>query len=118
MGGSIRSTHTSSIMEVERFSMKVVSVLVGGNDRFAFSDQSGRHVHAGWVSKEQRMLIMKHTNPRTYLKHYHPLEIDTDMIRTICGLDLDAELMRAVTRQSLARCPSSPISDRQTKVAH
>lgn len=46
------------------------------------------------------MLIMKHADRRTFLNHYHPLQIDTDMIRTLCGLDLDAELMRAVTRQS------------------
>ncbi len=46
------------------------------------------------------MLIMKHANPRTFLEHYHPLQLDTDMVRIICGLDPDVELMRAVTRQS------------------
>lgn len=46
------------------------------------------------------MLIMKHADRRTFLNHYHPLQIDTDMIRTLCGLDPDVELMRAVTRQS------------------
>lgn len=43
---------------------------------------------------------MKHASPRTFLDHYHPLQIDTDMIWVICGLDPDVELMRAVTRQN------------------
>lgn len=43
---------------------------------------------------------MKHASPWTFLDHYHPLQIDTDMIRVICGLDPDVELMRAVTRQN------------------
>ncbi|OQD86856.1 hypothetical protein PENSOL_c084G09410 [Penicillium solitum] len=44
---------------------------------------------SGWVSKEQHMLIMKHASPRTFLNHYHPLQLDTDIIRVICGLDPD-----------------------------
>ncbi|OOQ91679.1 C2H2 finger domain protein [Penicillium brasilianum] len=63
---------------------------------------------SGWVSKEQHMLIMKHASPRTFLDHYHPLQIDTDMIRVICGLDPDVELMRAVTRQSRWRDTRRP----------
>ncbi|KAJ6038589.1 hypothetical protein N7499_004317 [Penicillium canescens] len=53
----------------------------------------------GWkgVSKEQYMLIIKHTSPRTFLNHYYPLQLDTDIIRVICGLNPDIELMRAVT---------------------
>ena len=43
---------------------------------------------------------MKYASPRTFLNHYYPLQIDTDMIRVIYGLDLDVELMRAITRQS------------------
>jgi hypothetical protein len=35
----------------------------------------------------------------TFLNHYHPLEINTDMIRIICGFDPDVELMQAVTRE-------------------
>jgi hypothetical protein len=46
------------------------------------------------------MLIIKHASPRTFLEHYHPLQLDTGMIRVICGLDPDVERMRAVTRQS------------------
>ncbi|KAJ6061027.1 hypothetical protein N7499_004108 [Penicillium canescens] len=70
---------------------------------------------AGWVSKEQHMLIMKHASPRTFLNHYHPLQIDTDMIRVICGLDPDVELMRAVTRQSRWRDTRRPryLTDQQ-----
>lgn len=54
------------------------------------------------------MLIMKHSSPRTFLNHYHPLQLDTDMIRVICGLDPDVELMRAVTRQSRWRDTRRP----------
>ena len=54
------------------------------------------------------MLIMKHADPRTFLNHYHPLQLDTDMIRIICGLDPDVELMRAVTRQSRWRDTRRP----------
>ncbi|KAL2836851.1 hypothetical protein BJX68DRAFT_250307 [Aspergillus pseudodeflectus] len=70
---------------------------------------------SGWVSKEQHMLIMKHASPRTFLNHYHPLEIDTDMIRVICGLDPDVELMRAVTRQNRWQDPRRPryLTERQ-----
>ncbi|KAL4984463.1 hypothetical protein BDW68DRAFT_193609 [Aspergillus falconensis] len=70
---------------------------------------SGKVINeSGWVSKEQHMLIMKHASPRTFLNHYHPLEIDTDMIRIICGLDPDVELMRAVTRQNRWQDPRRP----------
>ncbi|KAJ5608637.1 hypothetical protein N7528_009204 [Penicillium herquei] len=70
---------------------------------------------SGWVSKEQHQLIMKHASPRTFLNHYHPLQIDTDMIRVICGLDPDVELMRAVTRQSRWRDTRRPryLTDQQ-----
>lgn len=50
---------------------------------------------AGKVSKGQHMFIMKHaSSPCTFLNHYHPLQLDTDMIWVICGLDPDVELMR------------------------
>ncbi|OQD92082.1 hypothetical protein PENSOL_c045G01969 [Penicillium solitum] len=70
---------------------------------------------SGWVSKEQHMLIMKHASPRTFLNHYHPLQLDTDMIRVICGLDPDVELMRAITRQSRWRDTRRPryLTDQQ-----
>ncbi|CAG8198775.1 unnamed protein product [Penicillium nalgiovense] len=77
---------------------------------------SGKVINeSGWVSKEQHMLIMKHASPRTFLNHYHPLQIDTDMIRVICGLDPDVELMRVVTRQSRWRDTRRPryLSDQQ-----
>ena len=54
------------------------------------------------------MLIMKHASPRTFLNHYHPLQLNTDMIRVICGLDPDVELMRAVTWQSRWRDTRRP----------
>ncbi|KAL2817948.1 hypothetical protein BDW59DRAFT_152275 [Aspergillus cavernicola] len=70
---------------------------------------SGKVINeSGWVSKEQHMLIMKHASSRTFLNHYHPLQIDTDMIRIICGLDPDVELMRAVTRQNRWQDPRRP----------
>ncbi|KAJ5117911.1 uncharacterized protein N7443_001745 [Penicillium atrosanguineum] len=77
---------------------------------------SGKVINeSGWVSKEQHMLIMKHASPRTFLNHYHPLQLDTDMIRVICGLDPDVELMRAVTRQSRWRDTRRPryLTDQQ-----
>lgn len=54
------------------------------------------------------MLITKRANPRALLNYDHPVEIDTDTIRIICGLDSDAELMRAVTRQSRWRDKRRP----------
>ena len=58
---------------------------------------------------------MKHASPRTFLNHYHPLQLDTDMIRVICGLDPDVELMRAATRQSRWRDTRRPryLTDQQ-----
>ncbi|EQL33377.1 hypothetical protein BDFG_04532 [Blastomyces dermatitidis ATCC 26199] len=53
---------------------------------------------SGWVSEEQRMLIMKHADRRTFIDHYHPRTVGTEMIRTICGLDPDKEMMRSVAR--------------------
>jgi hypothetical protein len=37
------------------------------------------------------MLIMKHSDRRTFLNH--PRDIDIDMERTICGLDPDVEVL-------------------------
>ncbi|PYH76328.1 hypothetical protein BO82DRAFT_407201 [Aspergillus uvarum CBS 121591] len=77
---------------------------------------SGKVINeSGWVSKEQHMLIMKHASPRMFLDHYHPLQLDTDMIRVIYGLDPDVELMRAVTRQSRWRDMRRPryLTDQQ-----
>nr|KMM63657.1 hypothetical protein CPAG_00011 [Coccidioides posadasii RMSCC 3488] len=54
---------------------------------------------SGWVSEEQRMLIMKHADHHTFVEHYHPQTVSTDMIRTICSLNPEKELMRAVARQ-------------------
>ncbi|KAJ5981933.1 hypothetical protein N7451_012033 [Penicillium sp. IBT 35674x] len=53
--------------------------------------------------------------PRTFLNHYHPLQLDTDMIGVICGLDPEVELMRAVTRQSRWRDTRRPryLTDQQ-----
>lgn len=45
---------------------------------------------------------------RPSLVLYHPLQLDTDMIRVICGLDPDVELVQAVTRQSRWRDTRRP----------
>ncbi|KAJ5904907.1 uncharacterized protein N7473_001823 [Penicillium subrubescens] len=77
---------------------------------------SGKVINeSGWVRKEQHILIMKHASPRTFLEHYHPLQLDTDMIRVIYGLDPDVELMRAVPRQSRWRDTRRPryLTDQQ-----
>ena|ERR1700735_2283174 len=44
------------------------------------------------------MLIMKHSDRRAFLNHYHPRDIDIDMEWTVCGLDPDVELMRTVSQ--------------------
>ncbi|KAJ5701030.1 hypothetical protein N7488_008578 [Penicillium malachiteum] len=43
-------------------------------------------------------VLNKSGNPHTFLNHYHPLQINTDIIQIIYGLDPDVELMRAVTQ--------------------
>ncbi|KAL2801955.1 hypothetical protein BJX63DRAFT_438334 [Aspergillus granulosus] len=55
---------------------------------------------SGQVSQEQRMFNHEACQSSDFLDHYHPLQIDMDMIRIIYGLDLDVELMQAVTRQN------------------
>lgn len=67
------------------------------------------------MSKEQHILIIKHASLRTFLNRYHPLQLDTNMIRVICGLGPDVELMRAVTRQSRWRDRRRPhyLTDQQ-----
>jgi hypothetical protein len=41
------------------------------------------------------MLIMKHASPGTFLNYYHPLQIDTDMIRIIEPLPTRDDLQLA-----------------------
>lgn len=41
---------------------------------------------------------MKYASPYIFLNHYYPLQIDTDMIRVIYGLNPDIELMRVIIR--------------------
>ncbi|KAJ5267451.1 hypothetical protein N7478_010259 [Penicillium angulare] len=50
------------------------------------------------VSDAQQNLIMKHANIRTFLKHYLPLRIGTDIQALMRGLEPDSAMMRAVTR--------------------
>ncbi|KAJ5950701.1 uncharacterized protein N7479_009114 [Penicillium vulpinum] len=53
---------------------------------------------SGLVSDAQQNLIMKHTDIRTFLKHYLPRRIGTDMQALMRGLEPDSAMMRAVTR--------------------
>ncbi|KAF3492426.1 C2H2 finger domain protein [Arthroderma uncinatum] len=48
-----------------------------------------------WVSKGQHMLIMKHASPRTFLDHYHPLQLDTNIIQVIYNLNPNEGLIQA-----------------------
>jgi hypothetical protein len=57
-------------------------------------------VYAGLVSDAQQNLIMKHADIRTFLDHYLPQRVDTDMVGLMRGFDPDSEMMRAVTRMS------------------
>lgn len=53
------------------------------------------------VGKQGAAYVDHEARQPPHLSHpYHPLQLDTDMIRVICGLDPDVELMRPVTRQS------------------
>ena len=52
----------------------------------------------GLVSDAKQNLIMKHADIRTFLKHYLPRRIGTDMQALMRGLKPDSAMMRAVTR--------------------
>ncbi|KAJ6020334.1 hypothetical protein N7499_003607 [Penicillium canescens] len=52
------------------------------------------------VSEAQQNLIMKHADTRTFLNHYLPRHIDTDMQSVMNGRDSNKSLMRAITRMS------------------
>lgn len=54
----------------------------------------------GAVSEAQQNLIMKHADIRTFLDHYLPRNIDTDMQNIMNGRDPNTTLMRAITRMS------------------
>ncbi|KAJ5737405.1 uncharacterized protein N7483_002530 [Penicillium malachiteum] len=49
------------------------------------------------VSDAQQNLIMKHASIRTFLNHYLPRRIGTDMQALMRGLEPDSAMMRAVT---------------------
>ncbi|KAI2834294.1 hypothetical protein CBS11350_10827 [Aspergillus niger] len=53
---------------------------------------------SGLVSDAQQNLIMKHADIRTFLNHYLPRRIGTDMQALMRGLKPDSDMMRAVTR--------------------
>ncbi|KAJ5098530.1 hypothetical protein N7532_005531 [Penicillium argentinense] len=50
------------------------------------------------VSDAQQNLIIKHASIRTFLNHYLPRRIGTDMQALMRGLEPDSAMMRAVTR--------------------
>lgn len=52
------------------------------------------------VSEAQQNLIMKHADTRTFLNHYLPRHIDTDMQNVMNGRESNKSLMRAITRMS------------------
>jgi hypothetical protein len=51
---------------------------------------------------------MKHANIRTFLNHYLPRCIGTDVQALMRGLELDSEMMRAVTRMGRWIDPRRP----------
>lgn len=55
-------------------------------------------LNIGLVSDAQQNLIMKHASIRTFLNHYLPRRIGTDMQSLMRGLKPDSAMMRAVTR--------------------
>ncbi|KAJ5976476.1 hypothetical protein N7481_010183 [Penicillium waksmanii] len=52
------------------------------------------------VSEAQQNLIMKHADSRTFLNHYLPRHVDTDMQNVMNGRQSNKPLMRAITRTS------------------
>ena len=52
------------------------------------------------MSEAQQNLIMKHADIHTFLDHYLPRNIDTDMQSIMNGRDPNTTLMRAITRMS------------------
>ncbi|CAI7636376.1 unnamed protein product [Penicillium pancosmium] len=52
------------------------------------------------VSEAQQNLIMKHADSRTFLNHYLPRHVDTDMQNVMNGRQSNKSLMRAITRMS------------------
>ncbi|KAJ6103823.1 hypothetical protein N7486_004045 [Penicillium sp. IBT 16267x] len=52
------------------------------------------------VSEAQQNLIIKHADSRTFLNHYLPRHIDTDMQNVMNGRESNKSLMRAITRIS------------------
>lgn len=52
----------------------------------------------GLVSNAQQNLIIKYTDIRTFLNHYLPRRIGTDIQSLIQGLEPDSAIIRAVTR--------------------
>ena len=52
------------------------------------------------VSEAQQNLIIKHANTQTFLNHYLPRHIDTDMQNVMNGRASNKNLMRAITRMS------------------
>lgn len=52
------------------------------------------------VSQAQQNLIMKHSDTKTFLDHYLPRHINTDMQNVMNGRKSNKPLMRAITRMS------------------
>jgi hypothetical protein len=52
------------------------------------------------VSQAQQNLIMKHSDTKTFLDHYLPRHINTDMQNIMNGRKSNKPLMRAITRMS------------------
>lgn len=52
------------------------------------------------VSDAQQNLIMKHADSRTFLNHYLPRHVDTDIQSVMNGRESNKSLMRVITRMS------------------
>lgn len=64
----------------------------------SYNTDSERVGLLGLVSDAKQNLIMKHADIRTFLNHYLPRRIGTDMQALMRGLQPDSAMMRAVTR--------------------
>jgi hypothetical protein len=48
------------------------------------------------VSGKQLTLILKHADCHTFVNHYHPTEVETNMRQILYGLNPDLAFMRAI----------------------
>ncbi|KNG80287.1 putative C2H2 finger domain protein [Aspergillus nomiae NRRL 13137] len=103
---AFRAPGTKSMEDLRRFTLSRQLKIFGKIAGFKWSLFTHRFRYgsgtilneSGLISDAKQNLIMKHANIRTFLNHYLPRRINTDMQALIRGLKPDTAMMRAVTR--------------------